>query len=92
MVAMLSLKGYTFLHLKGIKDKQTQKFLATTPEEAIKLFNVLFGKFVRDDFHNFMSIHYYLKQYSSLEEYEKIIESYKRILTTSRAIIPTILI
>ena len=36
------------------ENKQTQEFVATTPEEAIELFNDLFGKFVRDDFHNFM--------------------------------------
>ena len=91
LVAMLSNKGYTFLHLKGIKDKQTQEFVATTPEDAVELFNVLFGKFARDDLHNFLSIHYYLKQYSSKEEYKSIIKSYLQILKTSRAKMPMIL-
>jgi len=91
MVAMLSNKGYTFIHLKGIKDKQTQEFMATTPKEAIELFSCLFGKFVRDDFHNFMSIHYYLKLYSSKEEYKEIIKSYLEILRISKAKIPIVL-
>ncbi len=91
MVAMLSNKGYTFMHLKGIKNKKTQEIVANTPESAIELFNVLFGRFVRDDFHNFMSIHYYLKAYSSLEEYKEIIKSYLQILKVSKAKVPTIL-
>ena len=91
MVAMLSNKGYTFMHLNGIKNKSTQQFIAITPEEAIELFSVLFGDFVRDDFHSFISIHRFLKLYSSKEEYKGIIESYLRILKTSKAQIPTIL-
>ena len=91
MVAMLSNKGYTFMHLRGVKNKETQQLAAATPNEAVELFNVLFGKFVRDDFHNFMSIHYYLKQYSSKEEYKEIIRSYLQILKVSKAKIPTIL-
>jgi hypothetical protein len=91
MVAMLSNKGFTFSHLHGIKNKQTQEFVATSPDEAIALFSQLFGKFTRDDFHNFMSIHHFLKRYSSLEEYKEIIKSYLRILEISKAKIPTVL-
>jgi len=91
MVAMLSAKGYTFSHLHGIKDKQTQNFVATSPEEAIRLISQLFGKFTREDLYNFMSIHYYLKKYTSKEEYEKIIKSYLKILKTSKAQVPLIL-
>ena len=91
MVAMLSNKGYTFSHLHGIKNKKTQEFVATTPSEAIELFNSLFGKLCRDDFHNFLSLHYFLKEYSSLEEYKGIIKSYLRILEISKAQIPYVL-
>ena len=91
MVAMLSSKGYTFMHLKGIKDKETQEFVATSPEEAISLFNELFGDLVRDDFHDFITLHHFLERYSSLEEYNQIIKSYIRILEISKAKIPIIL-
>jgi hypothetical protein len=92
MVAMLSNKGFTFSHLHGIKNKQTQEFVATSPDEAIALFSQLFGKFTRDDFHNFMSIHHFLKRYSSKEEYKEIIKSYLRILEISKAKVPIILL
>lgn len=91
MVAMLSHKGYTFSHLHGIKKKKTHEFVATTPDEAVDLFNNLFGKLIRDDFHNFLSLHYFLKEYSSIEEYKEIINSYLKILNTSSATTPKVL-
>ena len=92
MVAMLSNKGYTFSHLRGIKKKKTKQFIITSPQEAIDLFSSLYGKFQRDDFHNFISLHYYLKEYSPQEEYKEIIKSYLKILKTSKAKIPSVLL
>ena len=88
MVAMLSCKGYTFSHLHGIKNKETQDFVATSPDEAITLFSDLFGDFVRDDFHDFITLHHFLKRYSTPKEYRDIIKSYLKILKTSSATIP----
>ena len=88
MVAMLSNKGYTFSHLCGIKNKTNQEFVATTPEEAVNLFNKLFGRLELEDFHNFIRLHHFLKLYSSKEEYEQIVKSYLRILKISKATIP----
>lgn len=91
MVAMLSNKGFTFSHLHGIKNKKNQEFVARNPEQAIELFNQLFGKMTKDDFHNFLRLHYFLKLYSPKEEYAQIIKSYLRILQVSKAKIPLIL-
>jgi hypothetical protein len=91
MVAMLSNKGYTFSHLHGIKEKKTNKFVATTPEQAIDLFSSLFGKLNRDDFHNFLRLHHFLELYSSKEEYEEIIKSYLKILDLAKARKPMVL-
>ena len=88
MVAMLSHKGYTFVHLKGIKEKATQEYVAETPDTAIDLFNKLFGDLEKEDFHNFLRLHHFLELYSSKEEYEQIIKSYLGILKTSKARIP----
>tara|TARA_R100001079_G_scaffold100297_1_gene64687 strand:- start:4664 stop:5524 length:861 start_codon:yes stop_codon:yes gene_type:complete len=91
MVAMLSNKGYTFSHLHGIKDKKTNKFVAKTPEQAVELFNNLFGKLNRDDFHNFLRLHHFVELYSSKEEYEQIIKSYLKILHLAKARTPMVL-
>jgi hypothetical protein len=91
MVAMLSNKGFTFSHLHGIKSKRTQQFVATNPEQAIGLFNDLFGRLTKDDFHSFLRLHHFLKLYSSKEQYDQIIKSYLRILKVSKAKIPLVL-
>ena len=91
MVAMLSHKGYTFSHLHGIKNKKTQKFVATNPQEAIKLFSELYGTLTEDDFHNFLRLHHFLELYSSKEEYDEIIKSYLRILELAKAKTPLVL-
>lgn len=90
MVAMLSNKGYTFSHLHGIKNKETQEFVATAPEEAVRLFSDLFGQLTAEDFHSFVRLHHFLEAYSSKEEYKEIIKSYLRILEISKAQIPNV--
>ena len=91
LVAMLSNKGYTFMHINGIKDKETQYLVATTPKEATELFSVFFGDCIEDDLCSFISTHHFLKTYSNTEEYKKIIKTYLKILKTSKAEIPMIL-
>tara|TARA_R110000824_G_scaffold391862_1_gene589945 strand:- start:80 stop:940 length:861 start_codon:yes stop_codon:yes gene_type:complete len=91
LVAMLSNKGYTFLHLKGIKDKITQQFVATTPTEAAKLFSSAFGECVEEDLYSFISTHHFLKSHSTEKEYAEIIKSYLKILRISKAQIPFVL-
>jgi len=91
LVAMLSNKGYTFLHLKGIKDKITQQFVATTPLEATELFGSFFGDCTEEDLHSFASTHHFLKSNSTEESYVEIIESYLKILRISKARIPLVL-
>ena len=91
MVAMLSNKGYTFSHLHVIKEKKSNKFVATTPEQAVELFSDLYGEVIRDDFHNFLRLHHFLELYSSREEYEQVIASYLRILDLAKARRPLVL-
>ena len=91
LVAMLSYKGCTFMHLNGIKSKETQRFVATTPKEATELFSAFFGDCIEEDLYSFISTHHFLKTYSSDEEYKQIIQSYLKILKMSKAKIPNIL-
>ena len=92
MVAMLSNKGYTFSHLHGIKNKDTQEFVATTPKEAIGLFNQLFGQMKQEDFYNFIRLHHFLKMYTTTENYRQIINSYLNILKAAKAKVPNVLL
>ncbi len=88
IVAMSSAKGYTFLHTKGIKEKTSHNFVATTPEQAIDLFSSLYGPMEMAEADTYRSLHSYLKKNSTKEEYTTVIDSYLRILKISKAKIP----
>ena len=91
LVAMLSVKGYTFLHNKGIKEKTTNTFVATDPTDALGLLSGLYGTITREDTYNFYNLHNYLKSCATEEAYQQVVASYKRILNTSKSKIPTVL-
>ena len=88
IVAMASAKGYTFLHTKGIKEKFNHNFVAQTPAQAVELFSRLYGPMKLEDTNTYNSLHLYLKNNSSKEEYQAAIESYLKILRISRAEVP----
>jgi len=88
LVAMFSVKGYTFLHNKGVKEKGTNSYIVTTPEQAQELISNLYGQIKEQDIYEYKNLHSYLKSNATSEDYSKIIECYKRILTISKAKIP----
>lgn len=88
IVAMLSAKGYTFSHTTGIKDKDSNSFVATTPKEARDLLTKLYGSITPEDLENYKNLHSYLEYNSSPEDYKSAIQCYIRILTVSKARIP----
>ena len=88
IVAMASAKGYTFVHTKGIKEKFNNNYVAHTPEQAIELFSKLYGPMRMQDVNTYDSMHQYLKNNSTEEEYIAAIQSYLKILRISRADTP----
>jgi len=88
IVAMAAAKGYTFIHTKGIKNKTTHEFVAHTPEQAVSLFSDLYGPLDLATTNKYSSLHSYLKNNSTKEEYEAVIKTYLNILSTTKAIIP----
>ena len=88
MVAMAAVRGYTFVHTGGIKKKIDNKFVATSPIEAVKLFTGLYGYMRIEDTSTFADLLSYLRQNSTKEHYDAVIKSYFRILSIAKAIIP----
>jgi len=88
LVAMFSAKGYTFLHNKGVKEKGASAYIVTTPDQAVELISNLYGKVEERDIYKYTDLHSYLKRSATVEDYSKVIEIYKRILTISKAVIP----
>ena len=88
LVALFSVKGYTFLHNKGVKQKGANLYIVTTPEQARELISSLYGQIKEKDIYEYKSLHSYLRSTASREDYNKIVECYKKILTISKAKIP----
>lgn len=86
ILSMFANKGYTFNHTAGIKDKATQKIVADTPERAIaflhKEYNYIFTEEILSNYFRLIGV---IKQ---LEDYDKIIDIYLKILDSTRCDIP----
>jgi len=89
MLATFGAKGYTFVHGSGIKNRETNEVEANTPEEAIRLLNRLYGfKIPPEIMQNYFKLRPFLEENISTEEYNKILDTYLKILDSTRADIP----
>lgn len=90
LVALFSNKGYTFSHVYGVKNKETQDIVAKTPDEAISLLNKLYKlKLNKQMMSNYFTLMEYLKKTLKSMDYSDLIDTYLKILDTTRADIPT---
>jgi len=78
-----------FNHVSGVKDKETGQILATNPSSALselsKRLNVHLTQNVVDDYYK---LHAALKNGLKSDDYDKTIDTYFRILDSTRADIP----
>ena len=86
---ILTLETYTFSHNYGVKDKETQKIVATTPSQAIDLLNKLYNINLNEDtVGDYFELIKELKQHLSKEDLHAVFDTYLRILDSTRADIP----
>jgi len=89
MLATFAAKGYTFVHGSGIKNRETNQVEANSPKEAIDLLNKLYGFHITPDIlQNYFKLRPFLEENVSTEEYNKILDTYLKILDSTRADIP----
>jgi hypothetical protein len=89
MLAIFAHKGYTFAHGSGVKNKETNEVVATTPEQAIDLLNDLYGfNMTPEILQNYFKLRPFLEENLSTEDYNGIIDRYLKILDSTRADIP----
>lgn len=90
LVSLFSKKGYTFSHSYGVKEKESQKIIANTPEKAVqvlsKAYGVDFDLGTLSDYNKLIS---FIKKNLSKEDLERVLDSYLKILDSTRADIPT---
>jgi len=89
LVSLFSQKGYTFSHNYGVKNKETQEIVASTPEQAINLLNKLYNiNFTEDTIGDYFKLIESLKQNLNKEDLHAVYDTYLKILDSTRADIP----
>jgi len=89
MLALFANKGYTFSHNYGVKQKDTQEIVATTPQQAIELINSEYNlKLDRASISDYFVLAKELENGLSKEEYDSILDRFLKILDSTRADIP----
>ena len=67
--AIALVKDYSFFHAKGVKNRETGEFVATTPDEILNLIGDLYGNpITRDDTENFNTLYAWLNSENIDEE------------------------
>jgi hypothetical protein len=89
LVSLFSHKGYTFSHNYGVKNKETQKVVATTPKQAIELLNKLYNIHLNEEsVGDYFTLIEELKKNLSEEDLHAVFDTYLKILDSTRADIP----
>lgn len=89
MLSAFNQAGLSFNHVSGVKDMDTGKVIATDPTSAIKELNKRLGThFNADSVDDYYKLRAALKKHASDEDYSKILDTYFKILDSTRADIP----
>lgn len=89
MLHMFANKGYVFSHNYGVKNKETQEIVVTTPQEAIDFLNKLYNiKLDEDILRNYNRLQKYLRTQLSKSELNNIYDIYLKTLDSTRCDIP----
>jgi len=89
LVSLFANKNYIFRHGSGIYNKETNKYEATTPKEAVALLRKLYKlRFRQPILCNFILLNDFLASKLETEELFKIYDIYLKILDSTKADIP----
>lgn len=89
MLSLFSNAGYTFSHNYGVKDKETQEIVASTPVQAIEVLNKSYGfKLTSDILQNYFKLHEFLTSNLDENTLSSIYDTFLKILDSTRADIP----
>jgi hypothetical protein len=90
IVAMLAHKGYTFNHNTGVKNKETNEVVCTTPKEILKLLQTEYTDFITEE-----KIYDFSKLFTTLftfyDKTTEVADIYLKILDSTRCDIPDVL-
>lgn len=89
MLAAFQQANLSFNHVSGVKDKATGEVIATDPSKALKELSFRLGFKITDaDAEDYYKLHALIKKKARPEDYSGILDTYFRILDSTRADIP----
>ena len=89
LLSMFNTKGYSFVHGMGVRDKESGEYIVRDVDDALELLGKLYGSPIDEEQTNkYYSLYDYLVKNSNPEVYQKTIDTYIKILDSTRADIP----
>ncbi len=89
MLHMFAYKGYVFSHNYGVKNRETQEIIASTPIEAITLLNKLYNINITENIlYNYHTLQEYLHNNLNENDLYGIYDIYLKTLDSTRCDIP----
>jgi hypothetical protein len=89
MLSAFQIANLAFSHGVGVKDKSTNKLIATAPDQALDLLNkrlnIDLDRRITEDYYKLKT---YLEKHLTAEEYSNMLNIYFKILDSTRADIP----
>lgn len=89
LAALFSVKGFTFNHGFGVKDKETNELVADNPTQALEVLNKEYNtNFTIESVKNFYTLFKEVEEKVSEEDIKKIVRSYIKRLDQAKAQVP----
>lgn len=89
LAALFSVKGFTFNHGFGVKDKETNELVADNPTQALEVLNKEYNtNFSIESVKNFYTLFKEVEEKVSEEDIKKIVRSYIKRLDQAKAQVP----
>jgi hypothetical protein len=89
LLSLFNSKGYSFVHGMGVRNKETGKYVARDVDSALELLGDLYGSPIDEEqTKKYYSLYDYLTKNSNPELYQKTIDTYIKILDSTRVDIP----
>lgn len=90
LIALFLNKGLTLGHNYGVKDKNTQKIIADSPQKIKELLERLYNVTIKDDkvLYDFNKLYDFLEKNLNQEDFDKVRDIYLGILDHTRVDIP----
>ena len=89
MLSAFQQANLSFNHVSGVKDKDTGKLIATDPARALKELSFRLGvPLTHDQTEDYYKLHAQLKKHMKPEDYSNMLDTYFKILDSTRADIP----